>query len=153
MLMTGDVVSLWVATKLGITIDLDKTAGVGWTDVEGHLLMGAAFYNYSGRNMYIHVYCCPGHRLVPTFVAAMMDYPFNQARVQRLTGLIPAKSECGKALAIRLGGVLEGTLRECLAEDDLLVYGLLKRDAARWLTAAYQRRLRPIGEAYGKVIA
>ena len=152
-LVTGDQVSRWVSGQLGITVEIEKTAGVGWADEDGMVTQGAAFYNYSGRNMYVHVALLPEHRIVPTFLAAMMDYPFRQAKVHRLTGLIPAKNECGKALAVSLGGVLEGCLRECLANDDLLVYGLVQQQAERWLTAPYQRRLRRnIGVAHGQVV-
>ena len=152
MIVTGDHVVQWVEEQLDITIDLRGAVGVGWMQ-DGHLAQGAVFYNYTGRNMYIHVACRTGYRLSPTFVAAMMDYPFTQAHVQRLTGLIPSCNEQGKALAMRLGGRLEGRMREVLDSGDLLVYGLLKRDAARWLTAAYHRRLRPIGEAHETVSA
>lgn len=154
MIVTGDQVSRWVAGQLGIAIDIETTVGVGWSEADGTLTQGAAFYNYSGhdggRNLFVHVALLPGHRMVPTFLAAMMDYPFNQAKVHRLTGLIARSNFLGCALARSLGGTLEGCLRECLANDDLLVYGLVQPQAERWLTAPYQRRLRrSIGVAHG----
>ena len=155
-LVTGDVVSRWVATQLGITVEIDKTAGVGWAEPDGTITIGAAFYNYTTYNMYVHLAMLPGHHLTPTFIAAFLDYPFKQAKVHRLTGLIPRKNKAGRSFAKALGATYEGCLRECLdGGDHLYIFGMLSTEAERWLTAPYQRRLRRnIREAvHGKISA
>lgn len=146
MIITGDRVSIWVAKNLGIEVDLRLTVGVGWED-NGQIIMGAAFYNYTPYNIYVHVFIVPNHRLNPGFIAAFVDYPFNQAKVRRLTGLIPLKNFVARKFASDLGGKIEGCMEQALENDDLLIYGLTRSNAERWLTAPYQRR---IGVRHGK---
>ena len=107
MIVTGDQVSCWVATELGIAVDLRLTVGVGYAE-GAKIIQGAAFYNFTPYNIYVHVALASGHGINPTFIAAMLDYPFNQAKVRRLTGLIPLKNHVARKFAEHLGGKVEG---------------------------------------------
>jgi RimJ/RimL family protein N-acetyltransferase len=67
------------------------------------------------------------------FLHTFFAYPFVQLGVRRVVSLIRDGNAPSRRLVEGLGFQLEGRLREGWSEDeDLLVYGLLKREC-RWL--------------------
>lgn len=72
--------------------------------------------------------------LTPGNLAGFLWYPFRQLNVGRVTIYTTPTNERCIALVEGIGFVREGLLREAAANgDDLLVYGLLARDAERFL--------------------
>ena len=148
MLIVGDAVCQWVGAQLGFPVHYPLSQGVGWLQ-DNTIKAGLLFYDYTRQNMNVHVAFTPGFRWNPTLLAAMMDYPFNQAQVQRLTGVIPKRNIPARELADHLGAELEGEMKNATSEgDSLMIYGLQREGASKWLTPAYQRRLE---STYGKV--
>lgn len=143
-LVLGQGVVEWVGAVLGNKFNLDTSEGIGWLR-GGNIVMGAAFTDYNGANINMHIALVKGERFSPTFVAAIMDYPFNQSGVKRVSGLIDESNEQSRRFAEHLGAVQEGVLRDALPNGNLVVYGLLKAAAQRWLTASYSQRLRSGG--------
>ena len=62
----------------------------------------------------------------------MFDYPFNQLGVNRITGLVAKKNKEARRFDEHLGFKYEGNMRHALADDDMLIYGMLKREC-KWL--------------------
>lgn len=152
MLVTGTWVAAWTAMKLGYYPEmLGQAQGIGWaqgqTFIRETMLMGVLFNHYTERDLHVHFYKEEGVMVPPMFLAAVMDYPFNQAKVRRITAPIPAKNLRMQALARRLGFVCEGQQQEMLDNDDLMLYGLTSTQAKRWLTAPIRRHL---GVEYGQ---
>jgi RimJ/RimL family protein N-acetyltransferase len=64
-----------------------------------------------------------------SFLGEVFRYPFEQLRVQRVTGLVPARNEQAARFDEHLGFKLEGRVRQILPDgDDVLVYGMLKSE-------------------------
>lgn len=99
---------------------------------DGELIAGVIYNHYSGTNICMHVAAVPGRRwLNKAFLFAAFDYPFNQLGVRRVTGLVPAKNAEARRFDTKLGFKYEGRMRHALADDDMLILGLLKEDC-RW---------------------
>ena len=80
-----------------------------------------------------HIAGKPGKRwLNRDFLFAMFDYPFNQLGVNRITGLVAKKNKEARRFDEHLGFKYEGNMRHALADDDMLIYGMLKREC-KWL--------------------
>lgn len=149
-LVTGKGVAEWVGAVIGNQFNLNSCEGIGWAR-GGEIIMGAAFTDFNGASINMHIALVKGERFTPTFVAAMLDYPFNQAGVKRITGLINENNRASRRFAEHLGAVQEGILRDAAQNGNLVVYGLLKADAQKWLTASYSQRLRA-GGSNGRIV-
>jgi len=137
-LCVGDGVSQWVAEKLNAQAGFHGATGIGWM-VDGKITAGAVFNNYNRASVHMHL-AIEG-RMPPTFVAAIMDYPFRQLGCKRITGLIAERNWASRRFAEHLGARIEGVLQDALESGNLVVYGLLRNDACKWLTAPYSRRI------------
>ena len=141
-LVIGDGVLDWVNKQL--SVNLGEGAGIGFTR-NGEIIMGSVFNNYNTASIHMHIALKEGERLSPTFVAAIMDYPFRQLGVKRITGLIAETNIASRRFAEHLGFKFEGLLQDAIPSGNLVMYGLLKEQGDHWLTALYQRRLKPTG--------
>jgi RimJ/RimL family protein N-acetyltransferase len=120
---------------------------------EKRILAGVVYNQYSQANICMHVGALPGrHWLCPEFLFAAFDYPFRILNLRRVTGLVPRKNKDAIRFDEHLGFVLEGCLEEALPNDDLLIYGMLKRNC-KWISDEFcgklqRRHLRrlPIGQ-------
>ena len=65
-------------------------------------------------------------------IAALLRYPFMQLGCQRITACIPASNKKSLRLNLGLGFKIEGYVRRGYGDDDLIVTGLLREDAAIW---------------------
>ena len=80
-----------------------------------------------------HIAGKPGRRwLTREFLFAIFDYPFNQLGVRRITGLVPKKNKDARRFDEHLGFEYEGNMRNALADDDMIIYGMLK-EKCKWL--------------------
>lgn len=140
MLVFGPHVVAWVAEANGNTY-LPGAVGIGY-ERNGRIVQGVVFTDYSGANIQGHIACSPGHSFYPTFIAAIFDYPFNQVKVRRITVFVASRNERSRSLVTHLGAVYEGVLTDALDDDDLIVYGLLRRNAQQWLTARFSNKLK-----------
>ena len=138
-LLVGDGVVEWVGKQL--FTEYKGGVGIGFA-CGGEIVMGAVFNNYTPANIHMHIALKDGVKFSPTFVAAIMDYPFKQLGVRRVTGLIAEDNAASRRFAEGLGARFEGVLQDALPDGNLVVYGLLKEQAKHWLTALYQRRLK-----------
>ena len=66
---------------------------------------------------------------------AILAYPFIQLRCKRVTATTEATNQRARAFLCRLGFREEGVHPDALTSGTAITYGLLARDAARWLKA------------------
>ena len=96
------------------------------------LVAGVIYTFYTGANICMHVGAKPGRMwLNREFLHACFDYPFNELKCRRVTGLVPKKNKQARRFDEHLGFTLEGMMRHALADDDICVYGLLKENC-KW---------------------
>lgn len=139
-LVIGKGVAEWVCDQIGAPKDVSMAEGIGWAR-GGNIVLGAMFSTYNGASIHMHIARIRGEPFTPTWVAAIMDYPFRQLGVKRITGLIAENNGPSRRFAEHLGAHQEGVLTDALPEGNLVLYGLLKKDAQRWLTSPYSQRL------------
>ena len=140
-LAVGKGVAQWVSDTLGINLDISRCEGIGWAK-GGKIICGTAYAGWNGANVWLHTVIEKGRRMSPTYVAAMIDYPFNQLKVKRCSALIDQNNQVSRDFAQHLGAAVEGVLIDATESGNLVLYGLLKKDAQRWLTASFSQRLR-----------
>jgi hypothetical protein len=99
---------------------------------EEKLVAGAVYHGYLNSNVNISVAIddpsCITRKLIWWFLA----YPFNQLGCQRVTCIVKKKNTKARDRLLRLGFTLEGNVRKGFESDDMLIYGMLKKEAGKW---------------------
>lgn len=132
MIVTGQRIVEWVAKRTNEYGNFGAAVGIGW-ERGGSLVAGVAYSDYNGVNMLMHVASDGSKRWMRReFLRVCFDYPFNQAKVRRVTGLVGEGNLAARRFDEHLGFVLETTLQDAHPSGDLLVYVMWKRNC-RWL--------------------
>lgn len=79
---------------------------------------------------------------------ALLSYPFLQLQVARVTVYTGKHNKKLRSLVERLGFELEGRVRRGFdGQKDLLIYGLLREEAERWIGERHGERLAQYARA------
>lgn len=108
-----------------------------WVETKGEFDAVAVLSGFTHRNVDVSVAIAPTRltaRGVIILFNLVFNYAFGAIGAARTTGLIKLSNAPARAFAERLGFELEGVMREAFDDDDLCVYGFLRRDyeAHRW---------------------
>ena len=137
MIVTGKSVVDWMISR-GEEFSARDAEGIGWHDGK-RLVAGVAYTDYNGANLCMHVVAVPGKRwLTREFLWTCFDYPFNQCKVKRVTGLVGEGNLQARRFDEHLGFERETTLKAAHPTGDLIVYVMWKRNC------------RFLGERYGQ---
>ena len=108
----------------------NDSQAIGW-ERNGELVSAVVYNHFSGNDIAMHV-AGKGYWATPAVLRAYFTYPFNQLKCQRVTAYVASRNAKCLTLVERLGFRREGCLREGAYDDDLLIFGMLRREC-RWL--------------------
>lgn len=128
-------VARWAGERLGIE-DWGPCTAIGVMR-HGEMAAAAVFNNYRWPNIEISFVTVTPRWATPGAVQAIFRYPFVQLGCKRLTSVTEATNQRARAFLCRLGFREEGTHPDALPTGDAITYGLLRKDAARWLAEDY----------------
>lgn len=138
MIAIGRGVVDWMRSRCD-EIGGGEAQGIGWLE-NGELVAGVAYTDYNGPNMNMHVVAMPGKRwLRREFLFTAFDYPFNQCKVRRVTGLVGEGNREARKFDEHLGFELETTLEAAHPTGKLLVYRMFREDC-RWIGREFEKR-------------
>lgn len=122
-------VSRWVADRIGAE-DLSPCTAIGVVDRNDDLVGGVVFHQYSRENRTIHLSAAgsTARWLNRNVLYGIFSYPFSQLGVERITCLTGKKNRSARQFLEGFGFKLEGCIRRGLADQDLMIYGLLNRE-------------------------
>ena len=118
----------WIAIRIGSPLDDCKCIGV---ERDGRLIAGVGYSNWTPSvDIRMHVAAEHGEPwLSRKALQAFFYYPFIELGVRRVSSLILPSNSRSIRLSEPLGFKSEGRIREAWhTGDDLLLYGLLKRE-------------------------
>ena len=130
MLVIGPAVVEWVAKQTNDYGNFGCAVGVGW-EQDGQIVAGVAYNDYNGPNILAHIAVTNG-RMTRKFVKTIFDYPFNQAKVNRITCLVGEGNAKSRSLCQRFGFSEETRLTGAHPTGDLIIYRMWRKDC-RWL--------------------
>ncbi len=131
-IVIGQPVVEWVAKRTGEHGNFGAAVGFG-VERNGELIAGVVYNEWNGVNINQHCAAVHGSNWMSRELLWMaFDYPFNQAKVKRITGLVGEKNMPSRRLNEHLGFVLETRLKDAHPDGDMLVY-VLRREQCRWL--------------------
>jgi hypothetical protein len=127
-----DEAIVWATTVLSIT-NTGFCRALSAVDADGRFVFVVVLSNFTSRNIDMHTAAVAGaHWATPhAFIKMFNDvfaYAFIKLRAARVTGLVKAKNLVAARFDEHLGFKREGLMREAFEDDDLLLYGFLKKD-------------------------
>lgn len=109
----------------------DKYIAIG-VEQGGEIIAGCVYNEYRGHSMHVSIASTTPRWATRKTLFAFFAYPFLQLQVKRLTAYTGRSMSSVRRFLERLGFVQEGVLRAGFADDDCVVYGML-RDECRWI--------------------
>jgi RimJ/RimL family protein N-acetyltransferase len=126
-----DALARWAGDRLGMEIGKPNTAiGVARS---GKIVAAAVFNNFRPPNIEVTFVTSSPRWASKLAIAAILKYPFKQLGCKRVTAIIEATNQPARAFLCRLGFKLEGIHPDVFVSGSAETYGLLARDAARWV--------------------
>jgi|SRR5215472_13936322 len=137
----NDLLAQWIGFQLGRQFHPPyQCIGV----VRGEDLVAAAlFNNYDHPNIEITFVTTSPRWASRQAVARILGYPFIELGCRRITAVTGKKNRRTRDFLGRLGFAEEGYHRELFERDDGVSYGLLKRDAEKWLESYHVKGTIP----------
>ena len=131
--------SRWAGQRIGIS-DFGPCVSIGVL-ARNALVAVAVFHQYRHPNIEISFVTSDKHWATPQTVRGILRYPFIDLGCKRLTAITEATNQPTRAFLCRLGFHEEGYHVDAFENGDAVTYGLLRKDASRWLA----------GEDVGKI--
>lgn len=133
MLLFGcdEPLAKWAGDRLGMVIAKPNTS-IGVVH-KSEIVAVAVFNNLRHPNVEVTFVTSSSRWASKGAVRAILRYPFLQLQCKRLTAITEAKNQRARAFLCRLGFKEEGYHPDVFALDDAVTYGLLLKDAARWV--------------------
>lgn len=138
-LVIGQSVVEWVAKRTNEFGNFGAAIGIGWQK-DSKLVAGVVYSDYNGVNMQMHVASDGTKRwMTREYLRVCFDYPFNQAKVKRITGLVGEGNVAAQKFDEHLGFERETTLRGAHPTGDLIVYVMWK-ERCKWISQDSSKR-------------
>src|SRR5690625_3684921 len=128
----ADIIGPWVAERVGIKRYIPGTASAIGRIKDGRIVAGDLYQDYNGANVSAHIAGEGQNWLNKKFLSIIFDYPFNQLKVNRITGYVVSTNKAAQNLDEKLGFKREAILRDAHPDGDLIIYAMHK-DECRWL--------------------
>lgn len=108
-------------------------SAIGVAD-DGALIAGVVYHEYRGHSIQLSMASDSPRWCTRRTLKHLLGYPFSQLHVARITACTAKSNSRLRSLVSRLGFRLEGNVRRGLdGQHDLLIYGLLREEAERWI--------------------
>ena len=126
-----DRIGPWVASRVeGMSYYPGTSTGIARVK-DGQIVAGVLYQDHNGPNVFAHIAIDPGG-MNRGFLSIIFDYPFNQLKVKRITGIVASSNVAARKLDEHLGFELEAILQDAHPEGDLCVYKMTA-DKCRWI--------------------
>ncbi|MDS1142389.1 GNAT family protein [Pusillimonas sp. SM2304] len=131
MIFDADVIGPWVASRIeGMTYYPGTSTGIARVK-DGKIVAGVLYQDHNGPNVFAHIAVDPGG-MNRRFLSIIFDYPFNQLKAKRITGVVASSNAAAKKLDEHLGFELEAILHDAHPDGDLCIYKMTA-DQCRWI--------------------
>lgn len=133
MLLYGhdQALARWAGDRLGIK-DWGPCATIG-VIARGKLVAVAVYHQYRHPTIEGSFVTTDPWWATPQAVRGLLRYPFIQLGCKRITAITEATNQPIRAFLCRLGFREEGYHPDSFESGDAVSFGLLRKDAARWL--------------------
>jgi hypothetical protein len=123
----------WATERCGVGDFRGDARAIG-LERDGQVVAVVVFDGFSVADCNMHIASDGTRRWMnKSLLLASFAYPFVQLKLNRVTGLVPAKNVEAVAFDIHLGFEPEGRCAKALPDDDIIILGML-REKCRFIT-------------------
>ncbi len=132
----------WVCERTGGEYQATDAA-IG-LERDGKLIAGVLYDSYMVNSICMHVAAEGANWLNREFLQIVFDYPFNQAKVNKILGLVDSTNTQACRFDEHIGFVLEATIKDAGRHGDLLIYSMTRQQC---------RYLKEMGTQNGQIVS
>jgi len=114
--------------------------GIGM-EKDGALIAGVVYNEYNKVNINMHVASIGANWMTREYLFACFDYPFNKAKVKRVSAFIEEDNEAAIRFDTHLGFKYETRLKDFYVGGDMIVM-VMRREDCRWLDIVKPEKMR-----------
>lgn len=133
-----DIVADFVAKNTRATFE--KYTAIGILE-DGKLIAGVVYHNYMPeyKNIELSIFSTTPRWATKDAIKIILRYPFFQLKCRRVTAQVAARNDRALKFTQGIGFRKEGRVRLGYGNDDLIVLGMMYKEAKRWLNPAGNR--------------
>lgn len=132
-----DRVGDFVGKGIGIEGQFHSFSSIGLEE-NGELVAGIVYSDFNGNNLSASIHGLNRTWMNREFLWVIFHYPFEQAKVKRITAVVEESNSLSHNLVKRLGFTHEATLQQAGRSGDLHIYRMF-RDECKWLEVFHGR--------------
>lgn len=123
----------WAEARIGMGKFRGDAFAIG-LERDGQIVAVVVFDTFSAVDVHMHI-ASDGTRawMSKSLLLAAFAYPFAQLKLNRVTGVVPAKNAEAVAFDLHLGFEPEGRCEKALPDDDIIILGM-QRSRCRFIT-------------------
>lgn len=121
----------WAGDRLGI-VDFGPCTAIG-VEHQGNIVAVAIYHQFRHPNIEVSFVIASPRWASPGAVRFILSYPFVQLRCKRVTAITDATNKSARRFLDHLGFRLEGFHPDVFQNGDAVTYGMLAKDAGRWI--------------------
>lgn len=112
------------------------------------IIAGVVYHNYIHvyGNIEISMAADSPKWATPESLRAFLSYPFTQLRCRRITTCTPASNKRALKFNYGIGFQKEGVIRQGYGKEDMIICGMVFREAKKWLKPNKRKELYGINE-------
>lgn len=137
LIINGSEVGRWVATRIQGGFDETRAVAIGLKK-DDELVAGVIYENWNHQSIWCHMVI--EGRMTPSFLAAIFDYAYNVAQVEKVILPVGSDNEESMKLVLNMGFLEEARIKEGRPEGDIVLY-TMKRTDCRFLGERYARKV------------
>lgn len=138
LIVNGPEVGHWAMQRMNGNFFEAGSVAIGLKK-EGALIAGVIYDNFNERSIWCHV--AIDEQITPSYLAAIFDYPFNVANVEKIIVPVGSDNEKSRHMVLNMGFVEEGRIKEGRPNGDIIFFTMTKK-TCRFLTNRYAAKIK-----------
>jgi RimJ/RimL family protein N-acetyltransferase len=136
-IVNGPQVGEYVTAQTQGGFDVDRSVAIG-LERDGKIVAGTVYENWNGVSVVCHI---AWERVTPAYMAAVYDYPFNVANVDKIIGPISSNHTRALALVSKMGFSEEARIKGAAHDSGDIVLMTMTPNECRYLEPRYGQKI------------
>jgi len=136
-IVSGPHVGAWVTAQTEGAFDPNRSTAIG-LERDGKIVAGTVYENWNGRSVVCHI---AWERVTPAYMAAVYDYAYNVANVDKIIGPISSNHTRALALVSKMGFSEEARIKGAAHDSGDIVLMTQTPDKCRYLEPRYGQKI------------
>ena len=136
-IVSGPHVGAWVTAQTEGAFDPNRSTAIG-LERDGKIVAGTVYENWNGRSVVCHI---AWERVTPAYMAAVYDYAYNVANVDKIIGPISSNHTRALKLVTKMGFSEEARIKDAAHDAGDIVFMTQTPEKCRFLEPRYGQKI------------